>query len=58
MFEHWGNSYVFYDSISYIFYFVAVYQEMCSSCESLKINVNNKRIFNDFVFYKGMLFSG
>ena len=48
MFEHWEINSIIYGSIYCIFYFVAVYQEMHSNCDSIKINVNNKRIFIDF----------
>lgn len=34
--------------ISYRFYYVAIYQEIHNSCDSVKINTNNKGMFNDF----------
>lgn len=31
-----------------LFYYVGVCQEIHNSCDSIKININNKRIFNYF----------
>lgn len=46
--------------ITYIFYYMAVYQEKHNGCDSIKIKVSSKRIFNDFdlCFSKVRLFAG